>query len=64
MGTIFSFEATGDLAEFLDRLKHLGQGARSEFIRKAVEEKLAKESKLWKGRISKAIRDLQASDEK
>lgn len=64
MDKIFSFEATGDLARFLERLKVIGQGVRSGFIREAAEAKLAKEKDAWEDRIDKAIRDLQVLSEK
>lgn len=64
MDQIFSFEATGDLARFLERLKVVGQGVRSDFIRQASETKLAEEKEVWEGRISEAIRELLVLDEK
>ncbi len=64
MDQIFSFEATGDLSRFLERLKVVGQGVRSQFIREAAEKKLAEERNVWEERISEAIRELLVLDQK
>jgi len=64
MKKIKSFEATGDLAEFLGRMSILGRGYVSSFIREAVEEKYKKEVGEYEIRINNRLQELVNNNNK
>lgn len=58
MKKIKSFEATGDLAKFLERMSILGRGYVSKFIREAVEEKHKREAQEYETLIANHLQEL------